>query len=153
MKSNGNNTPCLLDLSFQGILTWCSRVHDGKHIYCYCSSIEHWECPQAIGNRVLLYDNEIKWKVRIQEASGANTGEMTENTVTRKSSKRRCGQNSGPCHCRVICCTSAWAGSPPQILFQSTIVASRHAAVLESHELMSDLETEKNCEVRPVLGD
>lgn len=36
---------------------------------------------------------------------------------------------------------------------KSATVASRHIGALESHELMSDLETEKNCEVRPVPGD
>lgn len=36
---------------------------------------------------------------------------------------------------------------------KSTIVARRHTEALESHELMSDLETEQSCEVKPVPGD
>lgn len=117
------DTPRLLGFRVQGILTWCSCVHDGKHIYCYCSSIEHRKCPEAIGNRVLLHDNEIKRKVRIPGASGANTGRMIENTVTRKPSQTLAWpkQLAVPLLCDLPHTTDtavAWAISPTQMLFQ-----------------------------------
>lgn len=77
------------------ILTWCSCVHDGKDIDCYGSSIEHWECPETVGNRVFLWDKEIEWEVRIPAAFGANTDTMIQNTITRNSSQTRVAKRMG----------------------------------------------------------
>lgn len=40
-----------------GSLTWCPRVHDGKHINSYGSSIKHWKCAETVGHRIFLHRN------------------------------------------------------------------------------------------------
>lgn len=61
-------------VSSQGRLTWCSCVHDGEHVYCYGCCIEDRQCPQAIGNGVLLRAKETKQELSTQAAQDMVTG-------------------------------------------------------------------------------
>jgi len=47
-------------LAADSLLTWCPRVHDGKHVNSNGSSIEYWKCAKTIGHGVFLQKNQEK---------------------------------------------------------------------------------------------